>query len=89
MISANFPMVETNALSLGLPHGGWRKTESRPYSLDAEQLYALHTDPSVYVPELIGARILIRFVLTLVRRRKEVYATDFPYQTARIGRFPW
>ncbi len=33
-------------------------------------LYNLHTDPAVYVPELVGAVILIWFVLVLVRRRK-------------------
>jgi len=31
-------------------------------------LYALHTDPAVYVPELIGMAILIWFALGLVRR---------------------
>ncbi len=36
-------------------------------------LHALHTDPGVYVPELVGAAILIWFVLVLVRKRK-VYA---------------
>lgn len=30
--------------------------------------YALHTDPAVYVPELVGMAILIWFVLVLVRR---------------------
>jgi membrane-bound metal-dependent hydrolase YbcI (DUF457 family) len=33
-------------------------------------LYALRTDPGVYVPELIGAAILIWFVLALAHRRK-------------------
>ena len=33
-------------------------------------LYALRTEPGVYVPELVGAAILIWFVLALVRRRK-------------------
>jgi len=33
-------------------------------------LYVLRTEPDVYVPELIGAAILIWFVLALVRRRK-------------------
>ncbi len=33
-------------------------------------LYALRTDPGVYVPELVGAGILIWFALALVRRRK-------------------
>lgn len=36
-------------------------------------LYALYTDPAVYVPELVGMAILIWFVLVLVRRGK-VYA---------------
>jgi len=31
-------------------------------------LYALFTDPAVYVPELVGMMILIWFVLVLVRR---------------------
>ena len=35
--------------------------------------YALRTDPAVYVPELVGAAILVWFVVVLVRRRK-VYA---------------
>jgi len=33
-------------------------------------LYALLTDPSVYIPELVGATILIWFALVLVRRRR-------------------
>jgi len=33
-------------------------------------LYALHTDPTVYVPELVGIAILIWFVLVLVRRKR-------------------
>jgi len=32
--------------------------------------YALTTDPAVYIPELVGAVILIWFVLVLVRRRQ-------------------
>ena len=36
-------------------------------------LYALHTDPVVYVPELVGVVILIWFALVIVRRKK-VYA---------------
>ena len=33
-------------------------------------LWALHTDPAIYVPELVGAIILVWFVAVLVRRRK-------------------
>ncbi len=33
-------------------------------------LYALRTDPGVYVPELVGAAILTWFVLALARRRE-------------------
>lgn len=33
-------------------------------------LYALRTDPAVYIPELVGAAILVWFVLALVRWRK-------------------
>jgi len=36
-------------------------------------LYALHTDLAVYVPELVGATILVTFVVTLVHK-KRVYA---------------
>jgi hypothetical protein len=36
-------------------------------------LYALHTDPYIYVSEIIGAAILIWFASELVRQRK-VYA---------------
>ena len=32
--------------------------------------YALRTDPRVYVPELVGAAILVWFVVVLVRRRR-------------------
>lgn len=33
-------------------------------------LSALHTNPAVYVPELVGAMILVWFMLVLVRRRQ-------------------
>jgi len=33
-------------------------------------LYGLHSDPRIYVPELIGMLILIWFALTLMHRRK-------------------
>ena len=36
-------------------------------------LYFLRTDPSVYVPELVGAAILFWFALVIVPRKK-VYA---------------
>ena len=36
-------------------------------------LYTLHTDPAVYIPELVGAIILVAFIAMLVRSRK-VYA---------------
>ena len=36
----------------------------------AKMLRALHTDPSVYLPEFIGAVVLIWFVLVLVRKKK-------------------
>ena len=35
-------------------------------------LYALRTDPSVYIPELIGALILMHFTLMLIKK-KELY----------------
>jgi membrane-bound metal-dependent hydrolase YbcI (DUF457 family) len=36
----------------------------------AKMLRALYTDPSVYLPEFIGAVILVWFVLVLVRKKK-------------------
>lgn len=36
-------------------------------------LYALRTDPGVYVPELVGAVLLVWFAVVIVRRKK-VYA---------------
>jgi len=33
-------------------------------------LYALRTDPGLYVPEIVGAMILVAFVAMLVRRKR-------------------
>ena len=52
------------------PVYGWTFQKSDLTYWPQHILYALHTNPAVYVPELVGAVILIWFVLVLVRRRK-------------------
>ena len=48
----------------------------------SNMLYALMTDPEAYVPELIGAAILIWFVVVLLFRRKV-------YTFIRHGQVSW
>jgi inner membrane protein len=55
------------------PLYGWTFQRFDPTPWIQNIFYSLRTDPAVYVPELVGAAILIWFVVVLVRRR-QVYA---------------
>lgn len=52
------------------PLYGWTWEKVDPAYWAQHIIYNLHADPAVYVPELVGAAILIWFVVVLVRRRK-------------------
>jgi len=52
------------------PFSGFAFEKGDPAGWVPGILHALLTNPEVYVPELVGAAILLWFGLTLVRRRK-------------------
>ena len=52
------------------PAYGWAFPKYDPTYWLQNIFYALYTDPALYVPELVGAVILVWFVLALVHRKK-------------------